>query len=42
MLEKVIVYVLTALGTMVATGASVGCMFLFIDEAEAPYSLIKK
>ena len=42
MLERTIAYVLAALGTMVAAGASVGCILFFIYEPEMPHSLIQK
>ena len=42
MLARTVAYALTALGTMVAASASVGCILFFIYEPEMPHSLIQK
>lgn len=33
---------LALLGGLIATTASIGCLWLFIDEAKAPASIIEK
>lgn len=42
MVGKVVANLLVALGAIVAAGASVGCLLLFIDEPKMPRSLIEK
>lgn len=42
MLLKIAASLLATIGSLVAGGASLGCVFLFIDEAEMPSTLIEK
>jgi hypothetical protein len=42
MLSKIVTTVLVALGSLVAGGASVGCMIFFLEEPEMPNCLIEK
>jgi hypothetical protein len=39
---KVLAFILVALGSLVAAGATVGCILFFIDEPSMPASLIEK
>jgi hypothetical protein len=42
MLLKIAASVLATIGSLVAGGASLGCVFLFFEEAETPASLIER
>jgi hypothetical protein len=42
MFSKIIAFALAALGSLVTGGASVGCWVLFVDEPNAPRSIIEK